>query len=93
MPKERENKLSSIELRPTALAWPSLAFDLDLQSPASYRHALLTFVQSTEHELQTFQAVTERTNVYAVVDHGALWRTVFVRLTYLPTYFTYLHAC
>ena len=37
-----EQKLPSIEVGPTALAWPTtstLTYDLHLQSPASYGHA------------------------------------------------------
>jgi len=45
-----EKKLPSIDVRPTALAWLmtlTLTYDLDLQSPASYGHDLLTRKSST----------------------------------------------
>ena len=47
--KRNTKKLPLIEVGPTALAWPTilnLTYDLDLQSPASYGHDLLTCKRS-----------------------------------------------
>ena len=56
-----EKKLLSIEVGPTALASLTLAYDLDLQSPASHSHDLLT-CRSSRLTVNRFQIQCKQTD-------------------------------